>query len=138
MIRMTGGCLCGKLCYAADTEPIFSAVCHCKTCQKQTGTAFQIVVAVPRPAVCLQGVQRTYSRMGDSGQEVINRFCPDCGSTVMIEPAALGAITIIPAGTLDETSGFNPRWKSIATMPSHGSSSAAECSVSQKWHHGKG
>ena len=47
MTHMIGGCLCGNLRYAANTEPIFSAVCHCKTCQKQTGTAFRIVVAVP-------------------------------------------------------------------------------------------
>jgi hypothetical protein len=105
---MTGGCLCCNLRYAADTEPIFSAVCHCKTCQKQTGTALRIVVAVPRPAVALQGVQKTYARMGDSGQQVINRFCPNCGSTVVIEPAALASITIIPAGTLDETSWLKP------------------------------
>jgi len=108
MTHMIGGCLCGDLRYAADTEPIFTAVCHCKTCQKQTGTAFRIVVAVPRPAVSLQGLQKTYTRMGDSGQQVINRFCPGCGSTVVIEPAALSNITIIPAGTLDETSWLKP------------------------------
>ena len=85
MTHMIGGCMCGNLRYAAHTEPIFSAVCHCKTCQ----TAFRIVVAVPRPAVSLQGLQKTYTRMGDSGQQVINRFCPECGSTVVIEPAAL-------------------------------------------------
>ena len=71
MTHMIGGCMCGNLRYAANTEPIFSAVCHCKTCQKQTGTAFRIVVAVPRPAVSLQGLQKTYTRMGDSGQQVI-------------------------------------------------------------------
>jgi len=77
--------VCGNLRYAADTEPIFTAVCHCKTCQKQTGTAFRITVAVPRPAVSLQSLQKTYTRMGDSGPQVINRFCPDCGATVVIE-----------------------------------------------------
>ena len=85
MTHMIGGCLCGNLRYATDTEPIFSAVCHCKTCQKQTGTAFRITVAVPRPAVSLQSLQKTYTRMGDSGPQVINRFCPDCGATVVIE-----------------------------------------------------
>jgi hypothetical protein len=37
--------LCGQ--YRAS----FSAVCHGKTCQKQSGTAFNIVIAVPQPAV---------------------------------------------------------------------------------------
>ena len=51
MPQITGGCLCGQLRYAANTEPVFSAVCHCKTCQKQSGTAFNIVIAVPQPGV---------------------------------------------------------------------------------------
>jgi hypothetical protein len=108
MRQITGGCLCGQLHYAANTEPVFSAVCHCKTCQKQSGTAFNIVIAVPQPAVSIQGSLKTYTRTGDSGQQVVNRFCPDCGSTVVIEPAALPATTIIPAGTLDDTSWLKP------------------------------
>jgi len=98
MIPMTGGCSCGKPRYTVDAEPLFSAVCHCKTCQKQTGSAFRIVVAAPRAAVSLEGAHRTYTRMRDSGQQVINRFCTDCGSTAVIEPASLTNITIIPAG----------------------------------------
>jgi len=31
--------VCGNLRYAADTEPIFTAVCHCKTCQNRGGAA---------------------------------------------------------------------------------------------------
>jgi hypothetical protein len=108
MPEMTGGCVCGQLRYAINAEPIFSAVCHCKTCQKQTGTAFRIVVAVPQPAVSIQGSAKTYTRAGDSGQQVVNRFCPDCGSTVVIEPAALPGTAIIPAGTLDDTSWLKP------------------------------
>ncbi len=108
MVQMTGGCSCGNLRYTVDAEPVFSAVCHCKTCQKQTGSAFRIVVAAPRAAVSLEGEQSTYARMGDSGQQVINRFCPNCGSTAVIEPAALANIAIIPAGTFDETSWLKP------------------------------
>jgi hypothetical protein len=85
-----------------------SAVCRCKTCQKQSGTAFRVVVAVPLTAVSIQGLPKTYIRTGDSGQRVVNRFCPDCGSTVVIEPAALPGTTIIPAGTLDDTSWLKP------------------------------
>jgi hypothetical protein len=54
MPQITGGCLCGQLRYAANTEPVFSAVCHCKTCQKQSGTAFNIVIALPQPAMSIQ------------------------------------------------------------------------------------
>ena len=108
MPKIAGGCLCGQLRYAANTEPVFAAVCHCKTCQKESGSAFNTVVAVSQSAVSIQGSSKTYTRAGDSGQQVVNRFCPDCGSTVVIEPAALPGTTIIPAGTLEDTSWLKP------------------------------
>ena len=108
MPQMNGGCVCGQVRYSANVDPIFSAVCHCKTCQKQTGTAFRVVVAVPRPAVSIEGSPHTYIRIGDSGQQVVNRFCPHCGSTVVIEPAALNDTAILPAGTLDDPSWVRP------------------------------
>jgi len=42
MREMTGGCLCGQVRYSANADPAFIGVCHCKNCQKQTGTAFSI------------------------------------------------------------------------------------------------
>jgi hypothetical protein len=54
------------------------------------------------------GFAKDHTRTGDSGQQVVNRFCPDCGSTIVIEPAALPGTTIIPAGTLDDTSWLKP------------------------------
>jgi hypothetical protein len=48
----------------------------------------------------------------------------DIGATPTVsltdEPAALSSITIIPAGTLDETSWLKPTMEIIATMHSHG------------------
>jgi hypothetical protein len=46
-MKLEGGCLCGKVRYSAEAEPAFVGVCHCKNCQKGTGTAFAIVVALP-------------------------------------------------------------------------------------------
>src|ERR1700736_2729648 len=54
-------------------------------------------------------------------------------ASAVIEPAALPGTTIIPAGTLDDTSWLKPRWRSIATTHSLGASSAAaECSASRR------
>ena len=50
-MKIEGGCLCGKVRYSADAEPAFVGVCHCKNCQKGSGTAFAIVVALPPPAL---------------------------------------------------------------------------------------
>ena len=51
MREMTGGCLCGQVRYSANADPAIVAVCHCKNCQKQTGTAFSVLVGVPKSAI---------------------------------------------------------------------------------------
>jgi hypothetical protein len=108
MSQINGGCACDQLRFSINSDPIFQAVCHCRTCQRHTGSAFRVVVAVSRSAVSMRGASNIYKRTGDSGQLVINRFCPDCGGTVAIEPAALAEMTIIPVGTLDDPSWVKP------------------------------
>lgn len=68
MREIVGGCLCGKIRYSASTEPAIVAVCHCRHCQKQAGTAFSVVVAVPRESMKMEGPIKTYHDVGDSAQ----------------------------------------------------------------------
>lgn len=44
MTKIKGSCLCGNVQYSSAAEPRAQVVCHCLDCQKQTGTAFSIVV----------------------------------------------------------------------------------------------
>jgi len=108
MPQMTGGCLCGQVRYSANVEPMFTGVCHCSTCQKQTGSAFNVVVAIPQAALSIQGSPKTHTRTGDSGQQVVARFCPNCGTTITSEPAAMPGASILRVGTLDDTSWVKP------------------------------
>lgn len=108
MASITGGCLCGKVRYSADAEPVFTGVCHCRNCQKETGSAFSTVVAVPEAAVTVTGQLKTYEDKGDSGQTIFRRFCPECGSTVMGEAKVMPGLLLIGAGTLDDPSWLKP------------------------------
>ena len=37
-----GGCSCGKVRYRLTAEPMFVHCCHCRQCQRITGSAFVI------------------------------------------------------------------------------------------------
>lgn len=109
MPEMRGGCLCGKVRYSANAEPVLTAVCHCKNCQKQAGTAFSLVVAIPKSAMSIQGQLKTYQDRGDSGQPVRRNFCPECGSPITSDVAVMPDLTFIKTGTLDDTSWLDPK-----------------------------
>jgi hypothetical protein len=107
-MKMSGGCLCGQVRYRAEAEPAFVGVCHCRNCQKQAGTTFSIVVAIPKAALAIEGTLKTYADRGDSGKAVRRRFCPECGSPIVSEVERMPDLTIIKAGTLDDTSWLKP------------------------------
>ena len=108
MGSVTGGCLCGKVRYNAEADPVFIGVCHCRNCQKESGSAFAIVVGVPQTALIVQGELKTYTDKGDSGQPMYRRFCPECGSTVLDEAGAMPGVLMVQVGTLDDPSWVKP------------------------------
>jgi hypothetical protein len=109
MRDINGGCLCGQVRYSAHTDPTFQGVCHCKNCQKQSGTAFSVVIAIPKSEMAIQGKLKTYRDKGDSGQPVLRSFCPECGSPVTTDVSSMPHLTIVKAGTLDDTSWLDPK-----------------------------
>jgi hypothetical protein len=71
MGEMTGGCLCGQVRYSANAEPAFVGVCHCKHCQKQTGSAFSVIACHSAwgPNAGLRGNSLTCQRKDGSNSE---------------------------------------------------------------------
>ena len=125
MADITGGCLCGRVRYTISGEPALSGLCHCRNCQRYTGSAFEPVMAFPAATVSIQGELRTYEDKGDSGKPVYRRFCPNCGSGIMAGAEALPGLAIVLVGGFDEPSVFTP------TMEIY-------CSSAQPWVHAGG
>ena len=107
-MELKGGCLCGAVRYAATAEPVFSAVCHCRDCKRFTGSAFGALVGVPKTALKIEGAPKTFSSLGGSGKPILRHFCPQCGSSIAAEPAALPGLIILNLGTLDEPAALTP------------------------------
>ena len=110
MARITGGCLCGAIRYSTEAQPLMTAVCHCRKCQRQSGSAFSVVVAIPKGTLVFEGCEPgRYRDSGDSGLSVDRRFCTACGSPILSDAAATPALDWLKAGTLDDTSWLQPQ-----------------------------
>ncbi|MCE2487291.1 MAG: GFA family protein [Desulfurellaceae bacterium] len=105
----SGGCLCGAIRYESRAEPLFSINCHCRDCQRTTGTAYAPVLAVPRDALSTtQGEPTYYTSQSDSGETVSRGFCPECGSGIFSKLSANPDIVGLKAASLDDPSWFRP------------------------------
>jgi hypothetical protein len=62
MPKFTGGCLCGAVRYEANAEPALVAVCHCVTCQKNTGSSYSFNLGMPADAVSITGDGKVSTR----------------------------------------------------------------------------
>jgi hypothetical protein len=108
MPKREGGCYCGGLRYAVEGESLNTAICHCKSCQRQTGSAFSVVTAVPRGSLSMDGSVSIYEMTGGDGAVSRRYFCTKCGSPIAIDPATMPAVTFLSVGSLDDTSGVRP------------------------------
>jgi hypothetical protein len=81
--------------------------CHCRDCQRVTGSAYASGLLVPQKAVTITGDVKYYDVIGDSGGIVGRGFCPNCGSRLFSKPPIPELMGIL-AGTLDDPSWFKP------------------------------
>ncbi len=105
MSKIRGGCLCGAVRYETEAEPVTTAVCHCRNCQKQSGSALSVIVAFPAGSLTTTGDSLTaYEDRGVSGKTVLRYFCNRCGSPLITRAEFSPDVEFIKAGTLDDPS----------------------------------
>ena len=57
-----GGCLCGQFTYSFDRSAVQSGIhCHCRDCQKSTGSGKATIAFVPKQALSVQGELKYFS-----------------------------------------------------------------------------
>ena len=107
-VPFAGGCACGAIRYSCSVEPIFSCNCHCRDCQRATGSAYSAELGVPADAFHLtEGVPAYYVARSDRENNLKRGFCSKCGSPVLIFTER--GWTIISAGSLDDPGAFEPQ-----------------------------
>ena len=100
-----GGCLCGQIRYEFDHGQVVSAGhCHCRDCQKATGSGKATIIFLPTEALTLTGDVTTYTVVGSEGSHVTRGFCPQCGSPIISYTEEDSGTRFIKAGSLDDPS----------------------------------
>jgi hypothetical protein len=105
-MNLTGGCLCGAVCYEAAGPPDRVGYCHCRTCQKASGAPVAVGVFFRDEAFRFtRGRPRFYR-----SSEIAERgFCPDCGSRLVYRPLGSGWISV-EVGSLDRPEAAPPTY----------------------------
>ena len=102
-----GGCVCGGVRFRASGDPLRVTICHCKWCQRRTGSAFGAEVVFNTDQVELAGQEiARYRHVSDeSGRWLDIEFCRRCGSNLGMTLQAVPGVRTLPAGAFDD-----PAW----------------------------
>ena len=104
-----GGCLCGAIRFRATAAPTRTTICHCRFCQRVTGSAFLVEPIFRIADVTFSGAApKVYARTSDgSGKEVRVNFCGDCGSALFLAFERFTDVIGVFAGTFDDPNWFD-------------------------------
>jgi hypothetical protein len=88
---------------------MFLHCCHCRDCQRQTGSAFVLNALIESDRVPLLRGETARSQMPtDSGRPHGIDRCPACGTAVFSEYGGVAALRFVRVGTLDDPSALPP------------------------------
>lgn len=104
MTKHSAGCLCGAQRFSLSEDPARTMICHCKFCQKTTGSAFMIDAVFPKTALTVEaGTAATYGHQSEgSGKQVTINFCGTCGTHLYLTFEAMPNVVGVFAGALDD------------------------------------
>ncbi len=103
-----GGCTCRQVRYRMISDPMIVHCCHCRWCQRETGSAFVINAIIEADRVeLLIGEVEIIDTPSDSGNGQRISRCPQCHVAVWSNYSS-DAIHCLRVGTLDEPDRLPP------------------------------
>ena len=99
-----GGCDCGHVRYRLESPPLIVHCCHCRWCQRETGTAFALNALIESDRVTKLAGEVTLTRMpSQSGLGQTIARCPECTVGLWSYYAGAGALlSFVRVGSLDD------------------------------------
>jgi hypothetical protein len=106
--RYAGGCGCKSVRYQCNAEAVRMFNCHCRDCQRGTGSAYAPVMVFRRDTVNVTGEVRYYSWTSERGTVLDRGFCPICGNPISMLSKVRPDIALVYAASLDDPSLYMP------------------------------
>lgn len=110
-VPIEGACPCNKIRYCLERPPLIVHCCHCRSCQKESGSAFAVNVVVESKYVKLlssESPELIFTPSDSGGGQQVHR-CPSCQHAVWSNYGHSGdVIRFVKAGTLDEPARVPP------------------------------
>ncbi|GLQ55160.1 GFA family protein [Devosia nitrariae] len=103
-VHLTGGCQCGAVRYTFEGTPELVAICHCRMCQKATGSIAWAFFTAQRAALCWTRGQPAHY---PSSAAAVRGYCAACGTPLTFEPEGEDTIDVGIA-TLDVPAALKP------------------------------
>jgi hypothetical protein len=109
-VSYDGGCTCRFVRYCMTSNPLFVHCCHCRWCQRETGTAFALNAMIEADRVQLmEGEVQIVDTPSNSGKGQRIARCPNCLVAVWSNYAGAGhAVRFVRVGSLDEPDRLPP------------------------------
>ena len=106
---LEGGCACGNVGFRVASKPMFVHCCHCRDCQRQTGSAFVLNAIIETGRiVMLSGEPGPVSVPTDSGRPHDIYRCPRCQVALWSTYGGVTTIRFVRVGTLDDPAALPP------------------------------
>jgi hypothetical protein len=103
-----GDCVCGAVKLTINGTPVRMAHCHCRDCQRSSGTGHMALAFFNENDVVIEGEARGYGATADSGNTNTRYFCPNCGSRLFSRNSARPGVIGIAVGSVDNSDWFEP------------------------------
>lgn len=110
MKPITGSCLCGKVAFEVSGIPLMFLYCHCRSCQKSSGSVHAANLAFPENSLSWTRGKELIERFVDTTENpgFPRCFCRSCGSPVP-KLSRNRKFRVVPGGLLDSAPGMKPQ-----------------------------
>ena len=109
-MNLEGGCACGAVRYELTAPPLIVHACHCRDCQRLTGSAFVLNIWIEKSCVeADHNLLKSIELTAGSGKPHEVFFCGSCTTHLWSKyHAAPGDTLLVRAGTLDSPGSVKP------------------------------